>query len=109
MQDYALAWWAAAINPVFPPGDFNGDQVVDAQDYNVWRGGFGTSVAPGTGADGSGNGVIDAADYVVWRKNLIAGSGTGLVAVPEPSALASSLVMLLGFTVILCGRRARQQ
>jgi hypothetical protein len=100
-QDYALAWWAAATNPVFPPGDFNGDQVVDAQDYNVWRGDFGDTVTAGTGADGNANGMIDAADYVVWRKNLIGvGSGAGLTAVPEPSAL--NLLIVAG---LLCAWR----
>jgi hypothetical protein len=32
--------------------------------------GFGLTVPLGSGADGNGNGVIDAGDYVVWRKNL---------------------------------------
>ena len=27
-------------------------------------------LAPISAADGNGNGVVDAADYVVWRKNL---------------------------------------
>ena len=69
---------------MLPPGDYNGDGIVDAQDYNVWRGGLGTDVTPGTGADGNGNEKIDAADYVVWRNSLTAGSGTSLASVPEP-------------------------
>jgi hypothetical protein len=85
-QDYAVAWWAmVAIGT--SGGDYNGDSVVDAQDYNVWRGDFGETIAAGGGADGNGNGVIDAADYVVWRKNVSAGSGSGLTTVPEPSEL----------------------
>jgi hypothetical protein len=35
----------------------------------LWKAAFGTSVVPGSGSDGNGNGVIDAADYVIWRKN----------------------------------------
>jgi hypothetical protein len=98
-QDYALVWWAVADMPVFVPGDYNGDQIVNAQDYNVWRSGFGSNVTPGTGADGNGNGEVDAADYVVWRKNLAAGSGS-LAAVPEPNGL-----MLLAFVSILLSCR----
>ena len=86
-QNYAVAWWTKGALPNLPPGDYNGDTIVDAEDYNVWRGDFGESIAAGTGADGNGNGVIDAADYVVWRKNLsAAGSGSSLASVPEPTS-----------------------
>jgi hypothetical protein len=74
-------------------GDYNGDQVVDAQDYTFWRGDFGDNVASGTGADGNQNGVIDAADYVIWRNSL--GSGSGSATIPEPRLLLATL--LLGF------------
>jgi hypothetical protein len=94
-QNYAVAWWAMGALPNLPPGDYNGDMIVDASDYNVWRGDFGESIAPGTGADGNGNGVIDAADYVVWRKNLSAGSGSGLAALPEPSGMVLALAGVL--------------
>jgi hypothetical protein len=81
-QDYAIAWWAAAAIGV-AQGDYNGDQVVDAQDYTAWKSGFGSTVTVGTGADGNGNGFIDAGNYVVWRNALSAGSGS-LATVPEP-------------------------
>jgi hypothetical protein len=86
-QDYALAWWYGVAPPLIVHGDYNGDTVVDAQDYNVWRAGFGTTVGAGSGADGNGNGVIDAADYVLWRNALPAGSGSSLASVPETDAL----------------------
>ncbi len=87
-QDYAVAWWYGTAPPLIVQGDYNGDQIVDAQDYTEWRGGFGSSVTPGTGADGNGNGVIDAGDYTIWRKNLAgAGSGSSLASVPEPGGL----------------------
>ena len=56
------------------PGDFNGDFVVDAADYVVWRNGLGTT--------------FTQADYDVWRANFgqTAGSGAGAVtAAPFPS------------------------
>ncbi len=100
-QPFAAAWWAHPATLVLPPGDYNGDQIVDAQDYNVWRGDFGHSVTAGTGADGNGNGVIDAGDYVVWRNNLSAGSGSSLASVPEPSGL----VLLVVASLLLHRRR----
>jgi prepilin-type N-terminal cleavage/methylation domain-containing protein len=52
----------------------------------------------GTGADGNGNGIVDAADYVVWRKLFSsAGGGGSTAAVPEPrSWLAAIGIVLLG-------------
>ncbi|MEX2172352.1 MAG: hypothetical protein WD851_23735 [Pirellulales bacterium] len=71
-------------------GDYNGNGVVDAADYTVWRNTLGaTGLTPFTGADGSGNGIIDTADYQHWRANFgtIVGSGAaiGSTAVPEPT------------------------
>ena len=98
-QDYAVAWWFGTAPPLVVQGDYNGDMIVDAQDYTAWRGAFGGTVTPGTGADGNGNGVIDAADYVVWRNSFTAGSGS-LAAVPEPNGL-----MLLIIAGVLLGSR----
>jgi hypothetical protein len=52
------------------PGDFDRNRGVDAMDQTRWRASFGLAVERGTGADGNGDGVVDAADYVVWRQNL---------------------------------------
>ena len=57
-------------------GDYDGNGVINAADYSVWRASFGTTVAYGSGADGNENGVVDAGDYVVWRNN---NGGTGPV------------------------------
>ncbi len=92
-QDYAIAWWYGTAPPLIVQGDYNGDQIVDAEDYNMWRGDFGESPTAGTGADGNGDGVVDAADYVLWRKNAVsAGSGQN---VPEPSTSVLLLAMAL--------------
>ena len=50
-------------------GDYNDDQVVDADDYQLWEATLGNQVSPGTGADGNLNGVIDQADYDVWSEH----------------------------------------
>jgi hypothetical protein len=90
------------------PGDFNGDNVVDAADYTVWRdqlGSVGTVESPA--GDGNGDLVVDAADYQIWRQNF-GRSGAGLpalaastTAVPEPSSLAA----LLGLCALLASSR----
>jgi hypothetical protein len=51
------------------PGDYNGDSLVNAADYTVWRDSLG-QFAGGLSADGNTNGQIDAGDYGVWKANF---------------------------------------
>ncbi len=95
-------------------GDYNGDNVVDAADYVVWRKTLNQTVPNGTRADGDGNGVIQQADYTVWRANFgnTAGSGAGLNgirAVPEPGMLGllASLALVVSGCHRRCTRRTR--
>lgn len=78
-------------------GDYNGNHIVDAADYTVWRDALGKSVVPGSGADGNNNGVIDSGDYTFWKSRfgMLVGSGAGSspATVPEP---ASWLMLLAG-------------
>ena len=90
-------------------GDYDGNGIVDASDYIVWRSTLGTTVPAHSGADGDGDGMIGAGDYQIWSGNFGAtspGSGAGafsLKAVPEPSTLA---LALFGFVAaILMTRR----
>ncbi len=46
--------------------DYDSDLDVDLADYNVFKSTYG-SVGVGLAADGNGDGVVDAADYTVWR------------------------------------------
>jgi hypothetical protein len=72
-------------------GDFNGNGVVDAADYVVWREGLGT--------------IYTQNDYNIWRANFgrSAGIGTSLdssqfsITVPEPAG--SVLVVLAGMAL----------
>jgi hypothetical protein len=73
-------------------GDFNGNGVVDAADYAVWRNTLFTVVDAYSAADGNGNGVVDTADYLIWRANFgarLPGRGiatfAGTLPVPAPS------------------------
>jgi hypothetical protein len=50
-----------------PPADLNGDFVVDAADYTLWRDTLGKTGNPFEGGDVNGNGVVDAPDYDMWK------------------------------------------
>jgi hypothetical protein len=74
-------------------GDYNGNGIVDAADYIVWRNGLGT--------------IYTQNDYDVWRAHFgeHAGSGTGAIAsatVPEPATL---VMLLAGVPAIFSRRR----
>jgi len=85
------------------PGDYNQDFVVDALDYDIWCGAYGSTVTAYTGADGSGNGIVDAADYTVWRDRYGGSVANGGVAIsiPEPTILG----LLFAATPLISGRR----
>src|SRR5690606_7451357 len=100
---------ASGMIPVIGPtlaGDFNGDGVVNAADYTVYRDNLGTNF----NLDGNGNesgdsaGIVDAADYNLWKANYGAtASGSALQAVPEPVGVllvGAGLALTLG-----CNRR----
>jgi len=78
------------ITPGQIPGDYDGNTMVDADDYSTWKSQFGTPVEPiGSGADGNADGTVDAADYTIWRNNL--GTGSGSASARESSAQARSV------------------
>ena len=97
-----------AFTPIAGMGaDFNGDGVIDAIDYAIWRQNYGSA---GPAGDANGDGVVDAADYTIWRNTLTPpppGAGSGGLAggtVPEPT----SLVMLVaGSLLALAAQRRR--
>lgn len=73
------------------PGDFNGDNSVDAADYAVWRNGLGTTYGPG--------------DYTLWRNNYGATHPVSSGAsVPEPFGLGLLAVTAAG---LFSARRLR--
>jgi hypothetical protein len=87
--------------PAGLPGDFNGDNVVDAADYAIWaKGGplLNDEAPPGAGPE----------DYDAWAANfgatLGSGGGGGSSQVPEPSTMALAMIPML--LAAGCRRRA---
>jgi hypothetical protein len=106
------------IPQAFPPaGDYNGNGIVDAADYTVWRDSFGQAgpslAADGTGPGGTPDGVVDDLDYQFWVDHFGTASGSGAgsqVAVPEPNTrilIVLGSVFLIREPLTRCGRRAR--
>jgi hypothetical protein len=91
------------------PGDFNGDTVVDAADYTVWRDNLGASDESSLNGNGDGLGGVDALDYAYWKSNFgNSGSGAGAFAggaVPEPATWL--LLVLAGAAVGMRRRHSR--
>jgi hypothetical protein len=80
------------------PGDYNGNGVVDAADYVVWRKNNNTNNAlPNDNGLGT---PIGQSHYKLWRNNFGAAAGNGAgananAAVPEPATLAILLIGVL--------------
>ena len=88
-------------------GDYNGDSIVDAADYSVWRDSMGQN-GIGLPADGSGNGSVGSEDYNLWKANFSTADAPGAASisasVPEPSAVVPMSVglMLLSANRLRC-------
>jgi hypothetical protein len=78
--------------------------VIDAAAYSLRRNRLGSTT--NLANDGNGNGVMDAGDYDVWKANFGNHSGSGAsanAAIPEPATL---WMLLDGILTICCSRRA---
>ena len=88
--------------PVGVPGDYNGNNVVDAADYILWRNGGPLQnevVTPGS---------TTPEDYTAWRARFgnTSGSGSSLgdgTSVPEPATMGT--VLLLGILGLMHRRQ----
>jgi uncharacterized protein (TIGR03382 family) len=109
MNDFFSGTGVITVGFSAMPGDFNNDYVVDARDYDVWRGNVG--LPAGALPNDSSGAEIGTLQYVAWRSNFGAaasGSGLGQVqAVPEPGSII--LGVLSAAAVALVRRRRRMQ
>jgi hypothetical protein len=97
-------------------GDYNGNGVVDAADYVLWRNTL-NQTGTGLAADGNTNDRIDTGDFTIWRssfgtRNTATGAtagivSTGIIPVPEPNT-ALVFAGLMAFVLTSTARnRAR--
>lgn len=109
VYDYLGTKYGLTLAPVGVPGDYNGNGVVDAADYVVWRDTLDSTTDLRANGDNTGasEGKIDAADYQYWttRFGNTSGSGGGSVAggntaVPEPSSIA--MLLVAGLSILGC-------
>jgi PEP-CTERM motif len=104
-QAVANGWYTAWVNAGSPipnlglAGDYNGNNVIDAADYAVWRDAMTAGVT--TLVNDPTPGAVTEADFTYWRDHFGAsigfGAGAGAAtAVPEPSAMALLALAALG-------------
>ncbi len=84
-------------------GDLNGNGVVDAADYTLWRDNLGAATEAAIGFRGDG-GTISASDYTYWKARFgnTSGSGAGALgsaAVPEPATWLLATMAVCGWGV----------
>jgi hypothetical protein len=87
-------------------GDYNGNGVVDAADYTVWRDHLGQNF-PLQNRDPGASGPIGQGDYDFWAAHFgKSASGAGAqAAVPEPSGLTLVGLGLLGVAIWVRARK----
>jgi hypothetical protein len=96
--------------PAALPGDFNGDLMVDAADYTIWRDNLGAPTDGALMGAGDGHPGVDAGDYALWKTNfgLAAGAGATVVAsaapVPEPSTAMIFVAFGVAWVAVNCRR-----
>ncbi|WP_197525450.1 cytochrome c peroxidase [Pseudobythopirellula maris] len=87
-------------------GDYDGDGLVNTDDYDLWATLYGQG--DDLRADGNEDGIVNAADFTVWRDNLGASwedfASAFATAVPEP---ATALTVVFGALLAASPRRRR--
>jgi hypothetical protein len=91
----------SVVGPLAVDGDYNGNGIVDAADYIVWRNTLGSTTDLRANGDNTGASAnrIDQADYLIWKANFGVHFGSGAStsgAIPEPTTL---MLFAMGFTI----------
>jgi hypothetical protein len=100
---------AVIYAPLGVPGDYDGDGIVDASDYTVFRDHLNQSFALAN-RDPNNSGLINAGDFTYWKSHFGATSGSGSASlsggsVPEPT---SWLLLAIGGACVLILRQRNQ-
>ena len=64
----AISTWRTSLVASRFSGDYNDNEGVALMDYEVWKFTYGSTTD--LRADGNGDQIVDAADYLIWRDNL---------------------------------------
>lgn len=92
------------------PGDYNGDDIVDAADYVLWRKNLDGPEDALLNRDLGNSGPINQGDYDYWRAHFgdVASGATlgGTAVIPEPTAAAFCGVALVGVGAFARCRRS---
>jgi hypothetical protein len=101
----------STATPMGLAGDYNGDHVVNALDYSVWRNNLGDPTEADIMNNGNGQNGVDEADFNLWKLHYgdTSGPGSGgLAQVPEPASVVLLLIGGLAFGQRLRGRLSRE-
>lgn len=90
-------------------GDYNGDNIVDARDYTVWRDNLNANI---TLPNDPTPGTVTESDYVVWKNNFGQTAGSASLdgsnsAVPEPASCV--LTALAGIALAIRSKQTHLQ
>lgn len=102
--------WTVIEDAAGVAGDYNGNGIVDAADYTVWRdmlGQTGTALAAdGAGPTGGPDGVVDQFDYDFWKIHFGSTATTGSVSVAtEVPEMATHWALLIASLLVLASPR----
>ena len=85
------------------PADYNGNHVVDAGDYVLYRKYYGSRTDPT--ADANHDGLVNEVDYQIWRQRygnpFPPGAGSLVTSVPEPSTTILFVVAACLFSRVI--------
>lgn len=90
-------------------GDFSGNGIVSGDDLTILTSNFGMTGADFEDGDSDGDGRVDGTDFLAWQRTvgLDFSPPPATTAVPEPSTLAGSMIVL--GLVATIGRRATRR
>jgi hypothetical protein len=84
--------------PSWHDADFDGSNSVDEADLDIWRMGFGMTMADHSDGDADFDCDVDGNDFLIWQRHL--GESESLTGVPEPT----STTLLITGTVLFSMR-----